>query len=298
MKKQSQKRELRIGDDKSRAKKVRVTPKIAEEWLKKNTDNRPVSRSDVERLKSALTAGEWTVNGETIKFDENDVLRDGQGRLHAIAEGNISAVCWVIYGIPVNSFDTIDQGRKRTLGHILHRHGYKHYNMLAHAIATVYQHCNDDDIEREPGGLRTIRGLAIVQERPAIVESVAFVLEHNIEHITSGGMAAALHYLMKQEEKRIVTTNDVGTDDFFRMLGSGEINNKRSPVHVLRDIVLQNRGFRRDQRYTKREVTALTIKAWKKFMRGQTCTRLTWNAEREEFPKISLPLFSIRENPK
>jgi len=61
---------------------------------------------------------------------------------------------------------------------------------------------------------------------------------------------------------------------------------------------LQNRGFRRDQRYTKREVAALTIKAWKKFMRGQTCTRLTWNAEREEFPKITLPFFSIRENPK
>ena len=60
---------------------VEVTPRLAEVWLKNyNVDNRRVKKNIVDKYAYALSAGQWVVNGDAIRFDINDRLIDAQHR--------------------------------------------------------------------------------------------------------------------------------------------------------------------------------------------------------------------------
>ena len=75
-----------------RAEFVLVTPAMAAEWLKKNTDeNRAVRPRVQEKYTAAMRRHQWQeCNGETIKFDRDGTMIDGQHRLRALMEAGQS----------------------------------------------------------------------------------------------------------------------------------------------------------------------------------------------------------------
>ena len=67
----------------------KITPELAREYLKKNTDNyRKLARGTVRNYAEDIKNGRWELNGETIVFAESGVLQDGQHRLAAIIQAN------------------------------------------------------------------------------------------------------------------------------------------------------------------------------------------------------------------
>lgn len=64
---------------------VEITPRIAREWLKANTQNRPLRPSHVETLRSSFERGEYVQTHQGIAFSDEGVLIDGQHRLTAIS---------------------------------------------------------------------------------------------------------------------------------------------------------------------------------------------------------------------
>jgi hypothetical protein len=114
-----------------------ITPKKAADCIRAAAShtNRPVSQSVVKRYANMMTAGEFIGHrtGETVKFDENDVLLDGQHRLHAIVHSNTTQKLWVARGIDAEVFRLLDQGKQRTLPDVMHIAGYPDPNVLASA---------------------------------------------------------------------------------------------------------------------------------------------------------------------
>lgn len=45
-----------------------ITPKLAQEYLKLNTNNRPISNLQVNRLVEQMREGKYMLNGEPIIF--------------------------------------------------------------------------------------------------------------------------------------------------------------------------------------------------------------------------------------
>lgn len=81
----------------------KITPKIAGEYLFQNKSNyRPLKRSVVNRYAEDMKAGRWETNGETIAFDENGVLKNGQHRLAAIVKSGVTVEMVVVRGIDKN----------------------------------------------------------------------------------------------------------------------------------------------------------------------------------------------------
>ncbi len=119
-----------------------ITPKKAAEWLKKNTTNRPLSQPWINRLAAIILDGKWQVNGDTVRFNGDGTLVDGQHRLHAVLVANKPVESYVVRDVPQEAFDTIDQGHKRTNADVLARRGEKHYVCLAAAAARVWQYEN------------------------------------------------------------------------------------------------------------------------------------------------------------
>lgn len=64
---------------------VSLTPKMAREWLKRNTNNRPLRPSHVETLRLSFERGEYVTTHQGVAFDETGVMIDGQHRVAAIA---------------------------------------------------------------------------------------------------------------------------------------------------------------------------------------------------------------------
>lgn len=102
-------------------KVVLITPEMAKSMLAKNMkDNRPVLKNTVHGYARQMRNGKWKLTHQGIAFDENGELVDGQHRLNAIIEANVSVLMNVTYNVhrtPGEVF-TIDMGRKRTYANV------------------------------------------------------------------------------------------------------------------------------------------------------------------------------------
>ncbi|NBR72225.1 MAG: hypothetical protein EBT75_09065 [Proteobacteria bacterium] len=126
----------------------KITPKIAEEYLKKVKagNQRKLIMSRAESYAREMRAGHWFLNHQGIAFDENDCLIDGQHRLMAIILSGI-AICLLVTrgiaaemvnGVRLYAIDTIDNGYKRQTGEQLAlRHGVENANRVAAATRAV-----------------------------------------------------------------------------------------------------------------------------------------------------------------
>lgn len=100
-----------------------ITPEMAQEYLKFNTENyRSLNKLRVISYSNDMKAGKWQLNGEAIKFDTEGKLIDGQHRLQAIVRANVPVKMLVIRGIQegVNLYDI---GSTRSMGQIAKARG-------------------------------------------------------------------------------------------------------------------------------------------------------------------------------
>lgn len=115
---------------------ILVTPEVAEQWLGKNTGNRNVRRAHVEKLAQDMASGSWHMTDESIKFDWNGRLIDGQHRLHAVVRSGASILTRVTRGLAPDAQNYMDTQSVRTASDALGFEGKSHTATLA-AIARI-----------------------------------------------------------------------------------------------------------------------------------------------------------------
>lgn len=93
---------------------VLVTPDLASQWLKKNTKNRKVRKMVVNSYAEDMKNGNWSLIGDSITFDEDGVLTNGQHRLYAITKSETSQYFNVMKGVPHNM--CVDRPAVRSVG--------------------------------------------------------------------------------------------------------------------------------------------------------------------------------------
>lgn len=97
---------------------IDITPKMALEWLERNTVNRNLSRSKMQNYAADMQAGKWYLNGDTICFRKDGTLANGQHRLMAISQQAETIPSLVVYGID-DGVSLYDRGRNRGLPDII-----------------------------------------------------------------------------------------------------------------------------------------------------------------------------------
>ena len=117
-----------------RASTETITPALAAEYLKANTNNRPCSARRIAEYADAMKRGEWMENGDAIRFSGDGVLLDGQGRLKACIAAGVSFTALVVRDLPREAFKTMDIGKKRNPADMLAIAGEKNTTKLARAL--------------------------------------------------------------------------------------------------------------------------------------------------------------------
>ena len=94
---------------------VNVTPAMAKTMLESNADNRNKRGWWVSGLANMMKRGEWITTHQGVAFDESGKLIDGQHRLEAIVEAEMTIPMLVVTGVSNQAYKVLDNGIKRTL---------------------------------------------------------------------------------------------------------------------------------------------------------------------------------------
>ena len=116
----------------------RINPKIAADYLKRNTKNyRKLSRPVVNRYADDMKAGRWELNGEAIVFDENGFLKNGQHRLAAIVLSGVTVEMTVIRGVD-EEVEAYDLNSVRTANQISNAKGIETTKGILSAVNLMF----------------------------------------------------------------------------------------------------------------------------------------------------------------
>lgn len=263
----------------------KITPKKAQEWLKRNECNRPLKPRAIDRYAQAMQRGAWKLNGESIKFNCNGRMIDGQNRLNAVIKSGQTIESYVVRGLPDDAFDTIDQGVTRSLADILHRNLEKNCIVLASAIRWMV-------ILRDRERYKVLSmpmdaSLEELAKNPGLRESVPLFTTKLARTIIPGGVAAACHYLcLSGRQKQNDGAGMARCMTFFETLISGENLSRTQPAYQLREALIRN--YKETAKLPHDVIAAMVIKAWNATLAGKqmrTAHGLEWTREMP-FPEI------------
>ncbi len=266
---------------------VGVTPAMAQEWLRLNTHNRPLSMARAKGMAADMAAGRWSVTNETIGFDTEGRLLDGQHRLQAVVLAGVPVKMGITFGLQPEVFTKINIGSTRTPGDILSIEGVKRGKTVSASLkllalytgaAMIPTHINGGN----SGSARKMSNeavLALFRKHPQMERSVEIAAScWSVLPMASGGFC---HYVFSQKDPE-------GADLFFSYLSNGAGLNENSPVLMLRNklIDLGRRFSRTRQAGTggTLECLAFTFKAWNAYRKNKPLKVFRFAAD-EPFPR-------------
>lgn len=114
-----------------------VTPEQAAAYLSRNKLNRAMRSAAVEAYARDLERGFWQVTGESIKFDWNGNLLDGQHRLAAVVRSGVTTTMLVAEGLDPSVQQVIDVNVRRSAGDALRLLGIEVNVMELASVARI-----------------------------------------------------------------------------------------------------------------------------------------------------------------
>ena len=181
-----------------------INADTAKQMLKKNANNRPLSKSHVAFLAKQMKEGIWVFDGQPIRFNGYGQLMDGQHRLNAIIESDTEQTILLVHGLKDEAFKVMDTGKTRNASDVFAIEGIKNAN--ATAAATRIIHSIKKGIYA-PHGMNSFT-------RPSNTELLAYFKEHTVigkrvkdsqqwyldfGKLISQSQIAAYHYLMAEK---------------------------------------------------------------------------------------------------
>ena len=244
-----------------------VTPEMAARWLDTNGSNRKVRESRVLKYREDMETGRWTFAGDPIRFGIDGRLQDGQHRLLALAEANVSGVAFLIVrGLPPEAKKVMDQGAKRTPGDQLAMLGHANANQLASAVK-LFLVWERGYLFRDNKAQVEIGATAIEQwvgEHPEAVDRFQAVCYAARCTETSPALAGAAFLIFDR-------IDPLAAAEFITALAFGA-GTQGDPVNALHQKLrrIRNSG----QKVPQRDVLAMFIQAWNAKRAGRTLSHL------------------------
>ncbi len=232
------------------------------EYLTHSDGNRPFHHQYTSILAQKQERGEWQTNGDSIRFDSDGILRDGQHRLKMVIQTGVPIEVVVVRGIDPNAFITIDTGKKRNLADVLAIQGESNPQNLAGSLYWIRRYLIGNMFS---SGVTHEQHIAILTRHPDIRESVAFCssLSKPAGYPGQATIATACHYLFSQVDPHRAAELISG---YVTGLG---LNGLRDPVYRLREQII---GYKNSK-----------LKPTPQQIFGIFC--FTWNACRADRPQ-------------
>lgn len=255
-----------------------ITPELAEDWLGRNSHNRTLRNGHVAALAGAMKRGEWSLNGDAIRFAADGTLLDGQHRLWAVIEADVPIESLVIDGLPNDAQDTMDAGARRRLSDALKLRDET--NPAALAALITYHWRYQQGMVRTQLRPTVAQALSHLDANPGLRDALSLGKRVNNRFRVSASMIGTLAY-----EFSAIDGEDA--EEFWTRLIAGTNLEEGSPIIVLRRWMERQSSLGVGSRTSAVVSHALTVKAWNAWRDGRIIDSLKWKASgpaAEAFP--------------
>lgn len=262
-----------------------VNPAMAREWLKQVNPNfnRKLRADVVARYAHDMRTGRWQKNGESIVFDENGRLIDGQHRLNALIEADVVLELVVVRGVQPEAFATIDSSPGRSPGDVLSIKGESRPSLLSTTLSCLWRY----EQTRNPFGGRAPTRLELVElleRRPRLRDSVATAAAHSTRLFPTS-LVAFCHFVFAKSDR----SDEAEATRFVALLATGEGLAASHPVLLLRQRLIESATSAR--RLDRRALAYLLFRAWNASRRAEKLERLVVPSLRDSVtPKLPVAL--------
>jgi DNA gyrase/topoisomerase IV subunit B len=264
-----------------------VTPEKAAEYLKNNHRNqRNLTSSHMIHLSQQMQAGQWKMNGESIIFDWNGDIADGQHRLHSIVKSGITCDFVIVRGIDPDCFPTIDRGKPRSNGNIFAMHGIANFNIAASATYGVWNYRRALSIKpAKDGKNKNLFGSLNSYIRPSSTDllheyethvdkyKTAIKIAMDCRQIAAPSCVSTVAALAMIDGKKGVDWVEL----FWSSFKSGANLHETSPILKLRGRLTGNENDKK--KFSQNHTILLMAKAWNLYAKEQECKVLRHDAD-------------------
>jgi hypothetical protein len=261
-----------------------ITPSLAKELLESNLTNRRLRREVVVVYSKDIKAGKWKQDtGELIKISKENVLLDGQHRLHAVIEANIPVFFHIARDVDDSVFDVLDTGKMRGGSDTLQVQGVKNYSRVS-AIITGYNalkagHSNFKLSKGSYGKMTNQDILKLHNERPEFWQETAKKSDSYYNHFSK----IISYSTIGSYYSFFYDLSPSNTELFFDQLCINTVFPKQSAIIALSKKLVDDRLS--NKKMTQSYRSAYIIKAWNAFRTGRDIKILNFNPEKEDYPK-------------
>lgn len=260
---------------------IEITPELARDWLLLNTHNRNLRQRVTLAYAADMANGNWQWNGESIKFSDDGTLLDGQHRLAAIIEADVTIPMLIVRGLPNETQDTVDGGTKRKFSDVLQLRNERSSNLLAAIVRRVnVWEAGARRVGSKTKYAPTTSQLLQTLEKYPDLRDIA-VASHTLASKCdmTGSILGLGWWLFGQ-----LSSEDA--EFFFARLADFQGLIKGDPIYELRRAVEHSKNVRGQRSETY--MTAIMIKAWNAYRDGARVALLTYRpggAKPERFPE-------------
>jgi hypothetical protein len=261
-----------------------IGPDTAETYLETNHSNRSPKLHKIRTYARDMQAGNWEFNGETIKFDADGALIDGQNRLAAITKAGVALPFLVVRGLRRIAQDTVDTGSARTFGDALKMRGHSNYSQKAAGTTLLNRYLTAEFRDNRSGKGHTTTCPSIA-ELFSIFEAHPWIEDEAQEWIRlarNTPLTPALACVAWGVLSRI-DAEDAAY--FFDRMGTDVGHEQGEPILALRRAMANHVGPANT--VLARVLLAYVFKAWNKFRSGERADYISYRqggASPEAFP--------------
>lgn len=255
-----------INGDKPRVSIVAVDPTTAARWLEKNiANNRPLKRAKIAGYVRDMRGGGWHMNGETLKFNNQGFLIDGQNRLTAVIESGVTVAFAVVHGVDPEALKTIDTGSGRSFADHLRIVERDNSKTLAAVIRRVVMWETGNPTNTGKGSPTPGEMEQFLADFPEIEFSALVASSLRQRCMLPASIIGLCHFLFARIDPEQAMW-------FLERTGDGDSLPAQHPIAALRERLIRMRIT--GGRIQETEALALVIKAWNAFRAGESRTKL------------------------
>lgn len=213
---------------------IELNPGLAGVLLARNPDNRNIRQTKVLQYETDMRACRWSFNGEPIIISKEGLINDGQHRLRALVEANVTVPMLFVFGVAREARLTVDQGAARSAGDYLGMEGVENSAAAASIARLVIA------IERErharlyrESDVTNIEIRRRVGADAKIGEAAHYAMSHykSARPFAAPGVIGTAFYLLSE-------VNPEDARAFMDGVCLGEDLRRDSPAYAVRDALL------------------------------------------------------------
>lgn len=240
---------------------------------------RGLRSSVVEGYAREMRSGAWHPEcGDMILIDKYGRIINGQHRIKAVIMTGITIQAYVRFNAPVELIHIADKGRSRSTADDMQIDGHKNSSTLSAVSKLIYRyHCTRN--------MANLRHKLTYSDSKVILESYPYIFEVVEKYcsrkyatdIVSPSWVCFLAVIVHENYQKEILS-------FFNRLDTGANLSQQSPVLAL---IQASRNWDRtiNRSVATHYKTAITVKAWNKFIGEEKIKRLMWNPTKG-FPRI------------